>query len=145
MNRYIGIYRRCELHYIREELEKYGLTSLEGRLIPLMKDKCVSQEELCCMMNLDKGRIARTVFLLEEKGLVCRHVNEKNRRQKLVSLTEAGIAMLEKIEEIYSAWNDICYTGFSEEEKRLHRDLFQRMTENAVEYRRKNGGCLNHG
>ena len=55
MNRYIGIYRRCELHYIREELEKYGLTSLEGRLIPLMRDKCVSQEELCCMMNLDKG------------------------------------------------------------------------------------------
>lgn len=32
MNRYLGIYRRCELHYIREELEKYGMLSLEGRL-----------------------------------------------------------------------------------------------------------------
>ena len=33
MNRYLGIYRRCELYYIREELEKYGLLSLEGRLL----------------------------------------------------------------------------------------------------------------
>ena len=80
MNRYLGIYRRCELYYIREELEKYGLLSLEGRLLPLIKDKCMSQEELCYMMNLDKGRIARAV---------------------------------------------------------------SRMAENAAEYRRKNGGCLN--
>ena len=77
MNRYLGIYRRCELYYIREELEKYGLLSLEGRLLPLIKDKCMSQEELGYMMNLDKGRIARAVSLLEEKGLVCRQVNEK--------------------------------------------------------------------
>ena len=77
MNRYLGIYRRCELHYIREELEKYGMLSLEGRLLPLIKDKCMSQEELGYMMNLDKGRIARAVSLLEEKGLVCRQVNGK--------------------------------------------------------------------
>mgnify|MGYP007102287425 CR=1 FL=1 len=37
-------YRRCELYYIREELEKYGLLSLEGRLLPLIKDKCMSRK-----------------------------------------------------------------------------------------------------
>ncbi len=143
MNRYVGIYRRCELYYIREELEKYGLLSLEGRLLSLMKDKCVSQEELGEMMNLDKGRIAKTVFLLEEKGLVRRHVNEKNRRQKLVSLSEAGADMLKNIEAIYKKWDTICYTGFTEEEKTLYQDFTKRMAENAAEYRRKNGGCFN--
>lgn len=143
MNRYLGIYRRCELYYIREELEKYGLQSLEGRLLPLMKDKCMSQEELGYMMNLDKGRIARAVSLMEEKGLVRRHVNEKNRRQKLVSLSEAGEDMLRSIETIYQKWDKICYTGFTEEEKALYLDFIKRMAENAAEYRRKNGGCLN--
>lgn len=143
MNRYLGIYRRCELHYIREELDKYGMLSLEGRLLPLIKDKCMSQEELGYMMNLDKGRIARAVSLLEEKGLVCRQVNEKNRRQKLLSLSEAGVEMLKNIEEIYRKWDNICYTGFTEEEKTLYQDFIKRMAENAAEYRRKNGGCLN--
>lgn len=145
MNRYVGIYRRCELYYIRVELEKYGLPSLEGRLLPLMKNRCLSQEELGCMMNLDKGRIAKAMSLLEGKGLICRHVNEKNRRQKLVSLTEAGMEMLKKIEEIYSVWDEISYTGFSAEERLLYQDFTQRMAENAMEYRKTHGGCTNHG
>lgn len=95
------------------------------------------------MMNLDKGRIARAVSLLEEKGLVCRQVNEKNRRQKLLSLSEAGVEMLKNIEEIYRKWDNICYTGFTEEERALYQDFIKRMAENAAEYRRKNGGCLN--
>ena len=103
----------------------------------------MSQEGLGYMMNLDKGRIARAVSLLEEKGLVCRQVNEKNRRQKLLSLSEAGVEMLKNIEEIYRKWDNICYTGFTEEERALYQDFIKRMAENAAEYRRKNGGCLN--
>ena len=79
-NYYVSIIRRCELAYIRSELEEFGLSPLEGRLIRLLKDKFCSQEELAEDLDIDKSRIARTMFLLEEKGLVHRVINEKNRR-----------------------------------------------------------------
>ena len=51
--------------------------------------------------------------------------------------------MVKNIEEIYRKWDNICYTGFTVEEQDLYQDFIKRMAENAAEYRRKNGGCLN--
>ena len=89
-NHFVSIIRRCELSYVRGEMEKYGLIPLEGRLIRILKDKSCSQDDLAEYLNLDKGRIAKNLASLEEKGLVCRRINEKDRRQKFVSLTEKG-------------------------------------------------------
>lgn len=143
MNRYIGILRRCELYFIREELEKYGLQTLEGRLLSVLTDDCTSQEILCCQLNLDKGQIAKSISALEEKGLVIRRINEKNRRQKLVSLTDRGREMVGIIEGIYKSWDNISYQGFTQEEILLYRDFIKRMAENAMEYKRKDGGYIN--
>ena len=68
-NHYVSIIRRGELSYIRSELEQFGLSPLEGRLIGLLKDRCCSQEELGTCLDLDKGRIARAISMLEAKGL----------------------------------------------------------------------------
>ncbi len=143
MNRYIGILRRCELHFIREELGKYGLQTLEGRLLSVLTEECTSQEVLCCQLNLDKGQIAKSISALEEKGLVIRRINEKNRRQKLVSLTDRGREMVGIMEGIYKSWDTISYQGFTPEEIQLYRDFIKRMAENAMEYKRKNGGYIN--
>ena len=133
-NYYVSIIRRCELAYIRSELEEFGLSPLEGRLIRLLKDKFCSQEQLAEDLDIDKSRIARTMFLLEEKGLVHRVVNEKNRRQKIVSLTENGL-------KVYDA---ICYRGFTEEERKINQEFVKRISQNVVGYKKENGG-KNHG
>lgn len=112
-NHFVSIIRRCELSYVRGEMEKYGLIPLEGRLIRILKDKSCSQDDLAEYLNLDKGRIAKNLASLEEKGLVCRRINEKDRRQKFVSLTEKGEEIYEHIRDIYKSWDEICYTGFS--------------------------------
>lgn len=57
-NYYVSIIRRCELAYIRSELEEFGLSPLEGRLIRLLKDKFCSQEQLAEDLDIDKSRIA---------------------------------------------------------------------------------------
>ena len=70
MNQYIGIYRRCELLYIRSEFEKYALQPLEGKILYFLRKGCCTQEDVCIYFNMDKGRIARNLSELEEKGLV---------------------------------------------------------------------------
>lgn len=71
MNQYTGIYRRCELWFIRRELEQFGLQPLEGKIIMFLQDNQCTQEDIGAHFDLDKGRIARNLSELEEKGL-CR-------------------------------------------------------------------------
>ena len=114
MNQYIGIYRRCELLYIRSEFEKYALQPLEGKILYFLRKGCCT---------------------LEEKGLVCRVVNESNKRQKLVSLTSQGGQVLSGIDRIFEEWDAVCFSGFTEQERCLYQDFVKRIAENAMEYR----------
>ena len=108
MNQYTGIYRRCELWFIRRELEQFGLQPLEGKIIMFLQDNQCTQEDIGAHFDLDKGRIARSLSELEEKGLVRRLINEKNKRQKFVSLTVRGNQVLEEIHRISGRWDEIC-------------------------------------
>lgn len=83
------------------------------------------------------------MFLLEEKGLVHRVINEKNRRQKIVSLTENGLKVYETICDIYEAWDDICYRGFTDEERKMNQEFIKRISQNVVGYKKENGGKNN--
>lgn len=142
-NYYVSIIRRGEMSYIRSELEQFGLIPMEGRLIRLLKDHCFSQEELGESLDIDKGRIAKTVYMLEQKGIVSRNTNSNNRRQKLVSLTEEGERIYDAILDIYEAWDDICYRGFTEEERNMNHEFIKRISHNVVEYKKKIGGRKN--
>ena len=46
MNQYTGIYRRCELWFIRRELEQFGLQPLEGKIIMFLQDNQCTQEDI---------------------------------------------------------------------------------------------------
>lgn len=139
VNQYTGIYRRCELLYIRCQLECYGLQPLEGKALFFLRRNCCTQEEIGRHFDMDKGRITRALSELEERGLVSRTVNERNKRQKLVTLTAKGEQMVFEIEGVFQKWDDICYEGFTEEERRLHHDFVKRIAQNAMEYRHRQG------
>lgn len=140
MNQYVGIYRRCELMFIRNELERFGLQPLEGKALIFLGENRCSQESLCSHFDIDKGRVARILFSLEEMGLVERRVNDRDKREKLVSLTEEGGRMLQDIHQVFRRWDEICFTGFTEPERQMYLDFSRRMAENAMEYRHRQGG-----
>ena len=81
MNQYSGIYRRCELLYIRHSLEQFGLQPLEGKILIYLEDHQCTQEDICIHFDLDKGRIARSLSELEKCGLVCRHIDVYKRQR----------------------------------------------------------------
>lgn len=139
MNQYSGIYRRCELLYIRNALEQFGLQPLEGKILIYLEDHQCTQEDICIHFDLDKGRIARSLTELEERDLVCRHINELNKRQKFVAVTEHGRRILEEIHRIFEQWDELCYTGFTEEEKKLYQDFVRRIAENVMNCRHREG------
>ena len=50
MNQYTGIYRRCELLFIRNELERFGLQPLEGKVLNFLRRGSCTQEDVCARM-----------------------------------------------------------------------------------------------
>ena len=53
MNQYTGIYRRCELWFIRRELEQFGLQPLEGKIIMFLQDNQCTQEDIGAHFDLE--------------------------------------------------------------------------------------------
>lgn len=70
-----------------------------------------------------------------------RLINEKNKRQKFVSLTVRGSQVLEEIHRISGRWDEICFAGFTEEERGQQQDYLRRIAENAIEYKHRVGEC----
>ena len=67
-NYYVSIIRRCELAYIRSELEEFGLSPLEGRLIRLLKDKFVARKNWLRILTLIKAGLPARCFSWKKKG-----------------------------------------------------------------------------
>ena len=108
MNQYTGIYRRCELWFIRRELEQFGLQPLEGKIIMFLQDNQCTQEDIGAHFDLDKGRIARNLSELEEKGLVTAYEREAaaGKPRRYYHLTKAGEAALREKETAWHTYAD---------------------------------------
>ena len=137
------IFRRLERQYYRDRMGALGLSTVEGMLLrALGRQGQTRQEDLGMQLVLDKGAVARALGRLEELGLVERTVSDRCRREKLVSVTQAGEALAGTIQNAVDNWDAICFQGFSPQERALFTAFFTRMTENIMEYKqgeRKDG------
>ena len=74
---------------------------------------------------------------LEDKGFVARQVDENNRRQNKVSLTEKGKETLEKAKEIVDAWENEIIKPKGYIEKELLQQILKEIAINTIELNHK--------
>ena len=103
MNQYTGIYRRCELWFIRREFRAVWTAAPGGKIIMFLQDNQCTQEDIGAHFDLDKGRIARNLSELEEKGLVRRLINEKNKTAEVCKSYCQGVIRFWKKYTAYQA------------------------------------------
>ena len=68
---------------------------------------------------------------LEQAGYIRREPSPTDRRVQQLYLTEKAEALLPRILDVFSRWEEVLTRGFSEEEKAQARDLLSRMYLNA--------------
>ncbi|MBR4447953.1 MarR family winged helix-turn-helix transcriptional regulator [Methanobrevibacter sp.] len=103
----ITIIARGQTTYLNHELKDLDINSTQLHLLfEISNRNDLNQEMISSGCSIDKGAVARSVKKLEEKGLVSRKVDEDNRRQNKISLTQKGrktldesIGLLNKFEE----------------------------------------------
>lgn len=90
-----------------------------------------NQDALAHILRIDKGAIAKTLGKLEEKGLIERSINPKNKREKIVSLTEDAAPVLCDMLENWKRWADAVLSGMSFEELQFMLENIESMAQQA--------------
>ncbi|WP_434288363.1 MarR family winged helix-turn-helix transcriptional regulator [Celeribacter sp. SCSIO 80788] len=77
----------------------------------------IEQARLAELIAYDRATIGGVLDRLESKGLILRSVCEKDRRARLVSLTETGQALLDDLIPVVRQFQDEILSGLTPEER----------------------------
>jgi len=89
IGKYLSIARRAHAALIDEKLKPYNIS--HGQLfllIQLYKEDGVYQQTLCEAYNLNKAGVGRSIKKLAAKNLIKKAPDPKDKRRKLIYLTE---------------------------------------------------------
>ncbi|WP_081468840.1 MarR family winged helix-turn-helix transcriptional regulator [Sphaerochaeta pleomorpha] len=118
--------------YAHKNLQSLEIVGSEHSVIMYLSiQNNISQDTLSTQLVLDKGTIAKILVKLEQKGLVSRVVNEQNKREKIVSLTEKGEEEVKSVYAIVNLWETELLEGISETDQTIFLDVLTSMTERA--------------
>ncbi len=106
--------------YTHRNLKTVDIAGSEHSIImTLAMNEGMNQGALSDSLSLDKGTIAKALVKLEGKGYVDRIVNENNKREKIVSLTEYGKEEVGKIFGVSKKWKQDVLEGISPEDQEV--------------------------
>jgi MarR family transcriptional regulator, transcriptional regulator for hemolysin len=97
-------------------LAEFGLSDATGWLfihVARLGDS-VPQSELALALDISSGSLVRLVDQLEEAGLVVRETDPADRRVNRVTLTEAGRALIGRIEPVLTEMRGAVLDGISD-------------------------------
>ncbi len=115
-------------------VDRFDLTRQEWRIIAsLFELGPVSATEIGEHSTMDKMTVSRAVTGLEAKGLLRRHDDPADRRNKILELTQAGRALYRKIVPLILAREAYLLENFSPEERASLAHLLEALLARARE------------
>ena len=119
--------------FSERKLKEYDLSFSEQIIIMyLSMHDNVSQDNISRHFMIDKGMIAKTLNKLEKKGFITRKQNPENKRENIISLSDNGIGIVDRMGGILKEWNEIVYEGISKEDIEYVKKITGIMAENAI-------------
>lgn len=99
-----------------------------------------SQMQVANCLKVDKGSIAKTIAKMEEKGFVSTEVNEKNRREKVISLAPGSSTTVDLMSEVLRDWEEKINEGIAPEDRKTFVCVLKRMVANSSAMIEEEGG-----
>ena len=108
----ISIISKGQKIFINRKLNEFGINSTQLYLLfELDHHNEMNQDKIASRCNINKGAAARSIRKLEEKGLVTRKIDDDNRRQNKVSLTEKGRKTLDASIHYLKSFEEEVFSG----------------------------------
>lgn len=115
---------RGQTTYLNHKLKDFGINSTQLHLLlEISSQNDLNQDKISSRCNIDKGAVARSIKKLEEKGLVLRKIDDDNRRQNKISLTEKGKKTLDEGIDLLNKFEDEVFDEDIIEKSQLQQAL----------------------
>ena len=125
--------RSAVLSSFDTELERYGVTGAQFEVLKnLFRNTVETSASLCRALHYDTGSMTRMLDRLEEKGLVQRQRDARDRRVVLLRLTETGERLLPRIRPAAKRALRRHLADFSPEEVESLKDYLGRIIANGA-------------
>lgn len=108
--------------------ERFGLTIAQWRLVAVLKEHPGStQQDLVGLTLMDKVAVSRAAGVLEQRGLIARTADERDRRAWLLTLTADGVHLHGEIAPLARAYEDQLLLGLSPDDVQQLEGLLRRI------------------
>jgi DNA-binding MarR family transcriptional regulator len=129
----LAVLRRRSHAFIVERCHRLDLTYAEfAMLMQLYEQEGQSQEEVAQCLYLDKAAVTRISKLLEEKNILYREKDDKDRRIKRFYLTEFGHSQREFLEGVLKCWIDYMAEDMMDKEREAFLQQLSKLADRAV-------------
>lgn len=113
---------------LQNHLDKYDLYVGQPRYLRLIHDyPGITQKELVSHVNLSKETVSVTLKKLESAEYILRKVNEKDRREKHLFLTDKGSAIVQELSEYFEKLETAMFSSLNSEEQNQLEHFFNIM------------------
>lgn len=128
--------------YVNHHLEKYDLNASQLQLLfEISNNDNLNQDKIAMKCNVNKGSVARSIKKMEDRGFVIREIDENNRRQNKVSLTQKGEETLTEAIKILDEWESEVIMDEGYIEKELLKKVLKEIAVKTMELNQ--GECKN--
>lgn len=90
----------------------------------------INQINLNPFLQTDKGNVSKIIQILEEKGLMIRRADSKDRRSKVCFLTEQGKQMVPSLNKLLVEWERLAFKSIDENELETFRKVSRLISQN---------------
>lgn len=135
-----ALVRLARVHRVRaaQLLRDLGLyPGQELLLMRLAEQGELSQTDLSKLLGIDASTTTKTVQRLEHAGVVTRRAAPTDRRSVIVSLTDSGRELADRIATVWGELEEVTTAGLSVDDKRVALRLLERLEGNLCE----DGSC----
>lgn len=116
-NSFAGGYYRIIQVYMKKAFKLLGISFDEGIILQNVHyNPGTTQDQIAENLILDAAAVARSLKVLEQKGLVSRVTDEKNQRRKLVTISPAGAELVNHMNSAMGAWDEAVFSDYDNAE-----------------------------
>lgn len=116
------------------EFQSCGLTDATWR--PLLHlhllGEDIRQKELAASLGIEGPSLVRLIDSLVSKGLVERSEDARDRRAKLLRLTQEGLKLVDRIRKTVARLEDGVFSTFDDKEMALFAEFVQRLESSVI-------------
>ncbi len=128
---------QIHLALFAEECAGFDVTPVQYSIMTVVRRQPgLDQARLAHEVGIDRATLANVVARLDSRDLVRRSSNDRDRRVKLVTLTDAGATLLEAMDAPARRANDRTVEALSPEERTLFLEALRRLVDCGNSYGR---------